>query len=465
VRALLAILTALIVVAVAAGSAAAATPVGGTFAGSPEATVAKWTPARRATAVPLSLLPLSRAGTLAGDRDLTATSAAGATTSAVREGTDTGEPTLFPNRANGIVYGTYLIDGSIEAYQCSGSVIDSPQGDVVLTAGHCVIDPETGAVARSVAFIPGYREGVEPYGSFAATGWVTTPEWTETAGGVRPDEGGDLAMLVLAPSAATGLSVEATVGALAIGFEAGREGTYTQWGYPGLAPYDGEVLYSNTSAYAGSDFAYSPAPIKIASDFTAGASGGPWTIGPSASPTVVSLTDYYYESDPKHLYGAYFGSAARAVYEAAAEVVVPPAPSGGTSTTTTTTTPPTDATPEPTPSAGPPPAAVSPVPSQAAAPTPASGRVRILAVHGHAGGGATVLVGVGGPGTLRLSGPAVRTVSVVADLAGDYRIGVRAKAASPAARALRRRGSATVGVWVRFTSPVGVRHASRLVRL
>ncbi len=76
-----------------------------------------------------------------------------------------------------------------------------------------------------------------------------------------------------------------------------------------------------------------------------------------------------------------------------------------------------------------------------------------------------MVVHVGGPGTLRLSGPGVRTVSVVADVAGNYRLPVSAKAGSAAARTLRRRGRATVGVWVRFAGPLGIRHASRLVPL
>ena len=247
------------------------------------------------------------------------------TTSAV-EGVDTGVSTLFPNRANGTVYRRIRDRGRFGGYQCSGSVIDSPAGDVVLTAGHCVIDPESGAQARWIVFEPGYREEDAPFGVFAATSFVTTPEWSSTAGTSDPDEAGDLAMLVLAPNTKTGQSVEATVGALAIAFEQSREQTYTQWGYPGESPYNGEILYSHTTPYAGVDPFYPPAvrPIKIASDFTAGASGGPWTIGPASAPTVLSLTDYYYEGDPRHLYGAYFGSAARKVYEAAAGVVVPP---------------------------------------------------------------------------------------------------------------------------------------------
>jgi len=415
----------------------------------------------------MSVLPLSRAGTLGGSALLAATGTGGASaastssaspaaTTGTVEGVDTGDPTLFPNRANGTVYGEFVEDGEAQEYQCSGSVIDSPQGDVVLTAGHCVIDPETGAVAGQVVFVPGYRELKAPYGIFAANSWVTTPEWSSTAGTGDPDEAGDLALLVLAPRAGTGASVEATVGALAIGFERPREGTYTQWGYPGESPYNGEILYSHTTPYAGTDPFYPPAvaPIRIASDFTAGASGGPWTVGPASAPTVLSLTDYYYPSDPHHLYGAYFGSAARHVYEAAAGVVVPPV------TTAAATEPavPAAATPASTPAATPP--AATPAPS------PTTGSLRIVASRGRSTHGqANVVVHVGGPGTLRLSGPAVRTVTAVADGAGDYRFAVSAKPGGAAARSLRRRGSATVGVWVRFTSPVGVRQASRLVRL
>ncbi|HVW47666.1 MAG TPA: hypothetical protein VHA76_11470 [Solirubrobacterales bacterium] len=479
-RALAAVLAVLTVAAAVAAGSAAAAAVGGSFATAPEAALSQWTPARRAAAAPMSALPLSRAGTLGGGAALgggatlgsaptlggpatAATSSAptsAASTSAI-EGTDTGESTLFPNRANGTVYGKYVVDGESEYYQCSGSVIDSPQGDLVLTAGHCVIDPETGVAASWVIFVPGYREGAEPYGAFAASSWVTTPEWTSTAGTLDPDEAGDLAFLVLADSTTTGASVEATVGSLAIAFERSREQVYTQWGYPGEAPYDGQVLYRNTAPYGGFDPIYSPAPIKIASDFTAGASGGPWTIGPTSAPTVLSLTDYYYEGDPHHLYGAYFGSVARQVYEAAAGVVVPPAVTSGAGEPAV----PSESTPAPAVTA--PSSASTPVASApAAAPPAATGSLHIVATRGRSTHGeATVIVHVGGPGMLRLSGPAVRTVSVVADVAGNYRLGVSARPGGKAARALGRRGSAAVGIWIRFASPVGVRHASRLVRL
>jgi len=200
-------------------AAAAGDAVVGSIAGSRAAALSHWTRPRREGAEPLSVLTLP--GTTSG--------------SEVKEGVDTGESTLFPNRANGKVYGIYEIHKGlkieVEEYECSGSVIDSAGGDVVLTAGHCVIDPETGTVAREVVFVPGYREGTTPYRQWAATSYATTEEWADTAGSRDPDEAGDLAMLVPADDS-EGRSVETMVGALGIAFDQARNQTYTQYGYP-----------------------------------------------------------------------------------------------------------------------------------------------------------------------------------------------------------------------------------------
>src|SRR5580704_5562537 len=43
---------------------------------------------------------------------------------------------------------------------CTASVVDSPQGDLVMTAAHCV----SGLGAGQFAFVPGFRDGRTPYG-------------------------------------------------------------------------------------------------------------------------------------------------------------------------------------------------------------------------------------------------------------------------------------------------------------
>src|SRR6185437_5779309 len=88
----------------------------------------------------------------------------------------------------------------------------------------------------------------------------------------------------------------------------------------------GELLYSHTTGYAGADTSggFLPVPLKIASDFTRGASGGPWAVGVgTGAPTVLSLTAYSYESQPRYLYGPYFGEAAKKAYGAAFGRILP----------------------------------------------------------------------------------------------------------------------------------------------
>jgi V8-like Glu-specific endopeptidase len=435
---------------------AAGAPAAGYVAGSPWTAASTWTAARREAARPLPPVTVagapavSKASATAPEPDAASATAA---VTAAGGGVDTGDPTVFPNRANGVVYGEFPTAAGRERFQCSGGVIDSGAGNLVLTAGHCAIDPETGARAVSLAFVPGYREGATPYGVWGVSRYATTEAWAATAGGPNPDEGGDLAFLVLADDAG-GASIEEAVGALGIAFDQPREQTYTQWGYPAEAPYDGEVLYSNPAAYGGPDPSYSPAPMRIASDFTGGSSGGPWTVELGGVPTVLSLTDYTYEALPHSIYGAYLGSAARSAYEVATGEAAPASP--GEEASPLGTSPPPSA-------AGASPTGVTP---SGAAAEVGSGSLRIASLRRHpARGTATLTVVVDGPGALRLSGAAVRTAKLSAPSAGTYRLPVVLTGRGTAARALRRRGTAKVGVWVRFAGPAGVRQVSRLVRL
>lgn len=49
--------------------------------------------------------------------------------------------------------------GKLSSHFCTASVVDSPHGDLAITAAHCV----TGTSGQ-IAFVPGYANGTEPYG-------------------------------------------------------------------------------------------------------------------------------------------------------------------------------------------------------------------------------------------------------------------------------------------------------------
>jgi len=455
---------------------------------SPKEALRFWTQARLESAEPLSVVtlpeppitmesPLVPEGSPAQEPLLTfAAPTTGATTAVTTagqpapvEGVEVGESesTAFPNRANGKVFGAYLIEGKLEGYECSASVVNSPEGSLILTAAHCAIDRATGAVAKFVIFIPGYNRGAAPdgndtpYGTWFATKIATPEVWEKTAkSGSSANEGGDLAFLTLLRNEEF-QPVERVVGGIGIAFDQPCNQTYTQYGYPAESPYDGQALFSHVAAYGGPDTSASfwplPAPFKIHSDFTPGSSGGPWTVGPSSSPTALSLTAYGYANQPGVLYGPYFGEAARETYNATLprkkrlppgieEICAPVA-----ETPVVPTPPPSTPTPpEPTP------------PAETTPPAPPVS-LKVTRVRRRANGSAVLVAKVSSAGMLKLSGQSVRAESVNARTAGKYRLVVSPKGVTT--RRLRLKGRAKVGVKVAFRASGKTRQIARAIQL
>jgi hypothetical protein len=362
-----------------------------------------------------------------------------------------------PNSANGTLFGKYLVEGKIEKYSCSGSVVQSTHGDVVVTAGHCVIEPETGAkTQKGLTFIPGYRNGTAPYGEWQAEYFTATETWLHSATkGSYPNEGGDVAFLNLRKNE-DGEDVEDVVGALGIDFDQSCNQTYTQFGYPAEAPYNGNVLYSHTASYAGPDTnpLFSPVPLKIASDFTRGASGGPWAIGVGTEePTALSVTAYGYENQPGFLYGPYFGEAAKKAYGIAVGHFLP----AGIEETCAALPPPPPTPPTPTPPAP------TPTPAPEATPVVKPVTLKVTRVRRRANGSAVLTAKVNTAGILQLSGTAVRGESLGTPAAGRYRLVVAPKGRTT--RRLRQVGKAKVGVKVAFSASGKTKSVSRKIRL
>jgi hypothetical protein len=383
------------------------------------------------------------------------------------------ESTLFPNSANGKLFGTYKIESQTgptvyQDYVCSGSVVDapeingvkSPNSNVVVTAGHCMIDPETGTrTNEELIFIPGYRNGTAPYGVWHAQYFTTTDSWRKTAkAGSTPNEGGDVAFVGLRDQ--EGKSLKAAVGSLGIGFDGTCNQVYTQFGYPAESPYSGELLYSHTAPYAGADTSGSffPVPLKIASDFTRGASGGPWAVGiGSGAPTVLSLTAYGYANQPGYLFGPYFGEAAKKAYGAAFGEILP----AGIEETCAPLPPP-PVPPQP-PATTPTTPAPTPTPQPEATPVQKPVKVKLTRVRRLASGSAVLTAKVNAAGMLRLTGSTVRAESLNTPAAGKYRLVVAPKGATN--RKLRHVGRAKVGVRIAFVASGKTARVSKKIQL
>jgi hypothetical protein len=287
-----------------------------------------WTPQRLREAEPLAVLDAGAGGAVAEPGGATAASAGATATSSARpvrvpavrprSSSAASAYTSFPASANGALFGAFVKGIRVEEYRCSASVIPSAAGNVVLTAGHCVVDPESGAIARWLVFVPGYHEGKVPLGEWAATEYGVPAAWTETAGTKNVDESGDLAMLRMQARESDGASLQSVTGALGIAFGQPRNQLYTQFGYPAKYPYNGEALFEEVAEYIGADKSFSPATVGVASDFTQGSSGGPWTTG-GAAPVALSVTAYAYGTHSGELFGPYFGATAKSLYRRATE--------------------------------------------------------------------------------------------------------------------------------------------------
>jgi V8-like Glu-specific endopeptidase len=422
---------------------------------SPLEALAYWTKARRERAEPLPIvtLPDSTPEASGEEEPKPAPEAESAASPLADAGPRTAsiggteikatESTTFPNSANGKVFGVFFRSFVKREVACSGSVV---AGNVVVTAGHCVIDPETGEPAAFVIFSPGYNETGEPYEEkwlAAATQYAIPKSWEQTAKpGSYANEGSDVAFLRMASN------LERTIGgSLKIDFNQPCNQTYTQWGYPAEAPYGGETLYSHTTPYAGPDTNpyFSPTPMKIASDFTKGASGGPWTVGTDTPPTVLSVTAYGYADQPGYLFGPYFGEAARKAYELAARKTVPVGIEESCK--------PLEVAVAPAPAPAPP----------AAQPAPPPVTLHLTRVRRRANGSAVLTARVSTAGKLKLSGAAVRAESVSTQGAGKYKMIVAPKRRTD--RKLKRRGKAKVGVKVAFSASGKTRRVSKKIQL
>jgi V8-like Glu-specific endopeptidase len=78
--------------------------------------------------------------------------------------------------------------GGLGRHFCTASVVDSPAGDLLITAAHCV----TGRAPGTIAFVPGYHTGHEPYGIWPVKQVIADNDWLSSG---NPDH--DVAFLVV----------------------------------------------------------------------------------------------------------------------------------------------------------------------------------------------------------------------------------------------------------------------------
>jgi len=180
--------------------------------------------------------------------------------------------TSYPYRAVGKLF----FDMTSTGYSwCSGSMI---KPGVVVTAGHCVAEFGKKAFHGGWEWVPGYANGVAPYGVWTvAQAYVLNSYYNGTdscaqSGVVCED---DVAVLVL--NTQKGAYVGNTVGWFGYwyggGFTSGGLGQITQLGYPGGLNSADYMERTDSQSYTSSSNSNNHI---IGSNENGGASGGPW---------------------------------------------------------------------------------------------------------------------------------------------------------------------------------------------
>ena len=256
-----------------------------------------WTPQRMREARPLDLVvdkggnARLRAGAASADP------VAGASFLAVST------PDTAPYSFNGRIF---IRRGDLTGY-CSGTAINSPTRQLVLTAGHCINsgheNGEASVWSDYLQFVPAYEGGAAPFGAFVARRKeIYAPkQWTKHG---NPDF--DLgAFLTLPNSAGTNLA-DAVGGGATIVADLSRPQIFQTFGYPRKTKY----MQRCTSPYVGDDPLSHPFPgpptLGIRCHWVPGASGGGWLIGDGTQ--INGVNAYLHLNNRSRTFGPYFST-------------------------------------------------------------------------------------------------------------------------------------------------------------
>jgi hypothetical protein len=231
--------------------------------------------------------------------------------------------------ATGKVY--FQMNGS--GWICSGTSLQNTRSgaSIVITAGHCAYDEETGGgslsgFATNWLFIPEFDSNPTytcantTYGCWTATALVVNRGFA-TAGGFNTQATHyDWAFAVVGDGGKSGSQLEDTVGTFGYAPSAmGGSTVVDAFGYPAAQKYHGsDLVYCQGPI--GFDSLAGNGTYKLACGMTGGSSGGPWFSGfdtaTGSSGTIQSLNSYGY-SGQSNMYGPIFNTTTSATYNTA----------------------------------------------------------------------------------------------------------------------------------------------------
>ncbi len=196
--------------------------------------------------------------------------------------------------------------GSTGSHFCTGSVISSTAGDIIVTAAHCVYDSDSGNYTDDIAFVPGYHDGQQPYGVWTPSKIVVAQQWMDDG---DPDY--DVAFVVV-HQPGSNARIQDAVGADALGINPSPTAMSQVIGYP--TDTEQPITCTNqTTQFSSTQLEFDCA------GYPGGTSGGPFLTNVDAQTglgTVSGVIGGYEQGGdtPDVSYTAYFGSSVAALF-------------------------------------------------------------------------------------------------------------------------------------------------------
>jgi V8-like Glu-specific endopeptidase len=195
-------------------------------------------------------------------------------------------------------------NGKLGTHFCTASVINSPNGNLLITAAHCVTGTQ-----GTIAFVPGYVNGNTPYGIWYVTRVFTDQAWTSSS---SPDD--DIAFATVTQHDAS-VPIEDVTGAEQLGIGLPSKERARVVGYPNGT--NAPVVCSNWTR------AFSATQLEFDCDgYTDGTSGAPFLVQvdrTNGQGTVIGVIGGYEEGGdvPSISYSVAFGRNVSSLYRTA----------------------------------------------------------------------------------------------------------------------------------------------------
>lgn len=226
-----------------------------------------------------------------------------------------GGSTANPNRQVGKLYFDADPSAAFDWRQCTATVINSENKSLLLTAGHCVFNPDKRQWYTNLWFYPGYENG-KHLGAWPVRQFATTNNWFN-----RLAWADDMAIALVSRDSSGG-AIANRLGGHGIAFNGNVNVTRTAFGYPMTDPRfpgftaSGEDLYYcqgvdtyySSGAYTGQ--------MSLPCRMTGGASGGPWLSNVRSDwlGTVTSVNSN--KTNTGIMFAPYLGAQEQAVFQA-----------------------------------------------------------------------------------------------------------------------------------------------------